>query len=611
MERSIGHRAPVLWLLLPTMGGFALARALPTGWGGGWWLAVAAAGAGLAAFAHYSCDRGVVGPVSDRPVNGGAGGADAEDRSETGLARQRPAAVDGGWRARICWGAGLVLAVAATACAYFQLRENRLAVWERLPAREAELVLEIERVFPAAAGRVTTTGLARITAAPAVLAEIVGQRVYFSVRVPPSAQVLVSARVRAVGVLTPLARRAEGGFEGYLVNAGVAFKFNRARWLAQERAANAYRRFCAAAARRFERALGAGLQDQPALRSIHVAMLLGSRAELSEEQRDLFMNSGTMHLFAISGLHIAVIWAVLAGLLSLARVPRLTAIGVGLAALLLYVQITGGAPSAMRSWLMIAFVLVAQALRWTRNSIAGIAASALVVLWWEPWQLFQLGFQMSYAVVAALLLYGLPLDERLQRRWRPWAGLPAAEWGRWRRALRWTGQQVLSGFALAVAATLVSLPMTLGNFGLLTPGALLVNLVCIPASSLAIIAGIGSILAGLLGLEPVSVFLNHASALTIAAMERGLAGVMGVPGMYWPAQWRAEWLGDAVLLVLLAGLVAGYAWRWRRRAGGLWGPVALLIVALGMLVHHGPPPVPTAASGHLPAAEPTAIAAPP
>lgn len=599
MERNLGHRAPVLWLLLPTMGGFGWARALPAGWGGAWWLVVALVGAGAAV-------AGLMMAELKRRRRCGAlpGTGDGMGHDSLG--------------ARVCWGAGLVVAVAAAACAYFQLRENRLAVWERLPAREAELVLEVERVFPPAAGRVTTTGLARIVEAPVVVQETVGQRVYFSVRAPREAEVLVSARMRAAGVLTPLARHTATGFEGYLVSSGAAFKFNRARWLAEERPANAYRKLCATAGRRFERILGLGLEDRPALRSIHVAMLLGSKTVMTEEQRELFMNSGTMHLFAISGLHIAVIWAVFSGLLGAARVPRLAAIAVGLVALLLYVQITGGAPSAMRSWLMIAFVLAAKAMRWTRNPLAGIAASALVTLWWEPWQLFQLGFQMSYAVVAALLLYGLPLNERWQARWKPWADLPPAEWGWWRHGVRWLGGHVISGGALAVAATLVSVPMTLASFGLMTPGSMLVNLVCIPASSLSIVAGIGSILAGLLGLEMVSVFFNHASALVILAMERGLAWAMRAPGMYWPAQWRAEWLGDAVLLVLLALLLAGYALRWRRRAGGLWAPVAAVGLALGVLVHHGAPPVAqevvtrsAAQSGNLPAAAPPAIAAPP
>lgn len=572
MERSLGHRAPVLWLLLPTMGGFAAARALPPGWGGGWWLVVAAAGAGLALL---------------------------------GLAF-RP------WAGRICWGAGLALAVGATAVAYFQLREDRLAVWARLPAREAELVLEIQRVFPPVAGRVTTTGLARIVAAPPVLGEVVGRRAYFAVPVPAGAALVASARVRANGVLAPLPRSGATGFADYLARAGVEFKFNRARWLGMERGPDAWRRFCTAAAGRFERILGAGLDDHPELRSIHVAMLLGQKAELSGEQRELFLHSGTMHLFAISGLHIAVIWAVVAGLLALGRLPAAAAIGVGLPALLLYVEITGGAPSARRAWLMIAFVLAARALRWARNPLAGIAASALVVLWWDPWQLFGLGFQMSYAVVAALLLYGLPLEERWQRRWKPWADIPGAEWRWWRRAVRVCGGRVITGAALAVAATLVSVPMTLANFGLMTPASLVVNLVCIPAAGLAIVAGIASILAGLLGLLPVSVLFNHASVLMIAVMERLLAGATWLPGSYWAAQFRWAWLGPAVLVVLLAVLVAGYALRWRRTVGGLWGPALLMLLGLAVLADHRPSTTGQggvgAAATNLPATAPPAIA---
>jgi competence protein ComEC len=158
-----------------------------------------------------------------------------------------------------------------------------------------------------------------------------------------------------------------------------------------------------------------------------------------------------------------------------------------------------------------------------------------------------------------------------------------------------------------VAATLISVPMTLANFGLLTPGSMLVNLVCIPASSLSIIAGIGSIIAGLAGLAPLSVLLNHASALIILSMERGLDLAMQVPGMYWPAQFKVEWMGDALLVVLLALMLAGYALRWRRNVGGMWPPVVVVLLALAVLVHHGPPEQPAAA--HLPDAIPPATSA--
>ena len=133
------------------------------------------------------------------------------------------------------------------------------------------------------------------------------------------------------------------------------------------------------------------------------------------------------------------------------------------------------------------------------------------------------------------------------------------------------------------------------------------NLVCVPISALSIMAGFGSLLAGLVGLEAVSVFFNHASVLVILAMERGLAVFMMLPAMYWPAQFRVEWLGGAVVVTVLAALAAGYALRWRRAVGGLWAPVALLGVLLAVAVHHGA--VPSAAdAGNLPAAAPTAIA---
>ncbi len=579
MERSIGHRAPVLWLLLPTMGGFALARALPVGWGGAWWLSVAVLGLGLAVAGIVL--RSGAGPVLDRLRRAAVRTIPPGGRPATGPTRRRGGPARPGWGDG-CWALGLVLAVGGAAVVYFQLRENRLAVWDGLPPREAELVLAVERVFPRVPGRVTTTGLARIVAAPPLVAETVGQRVFFAVQLPDAAApVVVSERLRARGVLGPLDRRKVEGFDGYLASAGVAFKFNRARWVGRERPANAYRVFCAGAAERFEAILGAGLVDRPGLRAVLVAMLLGRRAELDGGRRELFLNSGTMHLFAVSGLHIGVIWAVLAILLEVARVPRRAGVVVGLAVLWLHVQITGGSPSAVRAWLMIAFVVGARALRWTRNPLAGIAASALVVLWWEPWQLFGLGFRMSYSVVAALLLYGLVLDERWQRYWRPWVELPAAEWRWWHRVVRAAGKLAIAGAALSVAATLVSLPFSVALFGVLTPGALVVNLICIPLASLVIMAGVGSVLAGLVGLGPLSVLFNHAAAVVIAAIERLLGAAVAVPGVYWPAQFRAEWLGTAVLLVLLVVLAAGYARRWRPR-WVLWVPVAVLVVGLAL-----------------------------
>ena len=55
------------------------------------------------------------------------------------------------------------------------------------------------------------------------------------------------------------------------------------------------------------RLLTTGLEDRPETAAVYRAMMLGQKHDLSDEQRGLFMHSGTMHLFAINGLHIGVV----------------------------------------------------------------------------------------------------------------------------------------------------------------------------------------------------------------------------------------------------------------------------------------------------------------
>src|SRR5690606_40928374 len=113
-----------------------------------------------------------------------------------------------------------------------------------------------------------------------------------------------------------------------------------------------------------------------------------------------------MHLFAISGLHIGVIAAGIHAFLSLLRVPRLPKLVTGLTLLWLYVQITGGTPSAVRAFSMVALFQLTLQLRLPGNPVSAVATAALLVLMVDPLQLFSASFQMSYGIVASLLLYG-------------------------------------------------------------------------------------------------------------------------------------------------------------------------------------------------------------
>jgi competence protein ComEC len=291
-----------------------------------------------------------------------------------------------------------------------------------------------------------------------------------------------------------------------------------------------------------------------------------------------------MHLFAISGLHIAAIALAIHTLLSLARVPPRARFAAGTALLWFYVEITGGEPSAIRAFWMVTCLLASRLLRAPSNSLSALAVSALGVLAVAPHQLFTAGFQMSYGIVAALLLYGVPLQEKWHAAWQPWANLPP-ESRNWRHHIAEDGVRfALAALALGLAATLVSTPATLTFFGLVSPGGFFVNLILIPVSSFVLFAGLASWIVGLLGLAPLAVLFNHAGALLLQAMEKTVVLSLEVPGASWPAQFAPPALGPASLLGVLLLLALGYALRWPRRAGGYLGPwLALaLLLAFGV-----------------------------
>lgn len=531
-----GHRAPLLWLLLPFMAGLAAGRIFD------------APPALLVALAALVAGAAVPLAWTPQPAAHGA------------------------------WPLAFALAVALGGMAYFHLRLNRLAAWSALPPREARLTLRVERAFTPPPEGKRTSGFAVVTQADAHLRDVINQRLYFSLNLPPTAMPpLRTSEILAVGVLAPLTRQARSGsFDEYIANAGMTFKFTRGRWLGDAAPPSRYARFCQTAEQRFHAILGAGLTDRPALAAILRAMMLGQKQEMSEDQQELFMHSGTMHLFAISGLNITAIALSMQILLTLLRLPRLAAAAVSLAALWLYVEVTGSSPSAVRAFLMCAVFIASFSLRRPSNALAALATSALLILLIEPMQLFSASFQMSYGIVTVLLLLGLPLTEALQARWPLFASLPEAAWGRPRRVIAglWRGFLGMVGIGLATA--LVSTLSTIQFFQLLTPGSLAINLVLIPISTLVIGAGFLSLLCGLVGCMAGSVLYNHAGALLAWSMDILLRAAMSVPGVYRSAQFRAAWLGPAGHAALLALCLAGYAWHWRRERGGFWPPFILV-----------------------------------
>jgi competence protein ComEC len=533
-------RAPLLWLLLPLM-------------------------AGLAAAQHWPPPGNVLWPFL-------AGAACAGAASIWAAASNRPRA----------WMISLVLSSGLSGFVLLHLACPGLHHWETRPPREITVTLEVDQAFPTAPQARSLTGLGTIVATAENDHELLGRRIYYSAIRRISISPQRSGRYRVQGVIAPLPHDAgtSAGFNDYLTNLGIRDQLTRAHLQSEVAPPDRFRVFCGKAQGRLEFILSHGLSSHPEILSLYLGMLLGEKAVLSPEQQNAFMRSGTFHIFSISGLHVGVIAGALHGLLWFLRLPQRISVPVTLTVLWLYVEITGASSPAVRAFLMIAFQLVSRVFRLPGNPFAALTASALLTLLLDPLQLFSTGFQMSYAVVAGLILMGRPLTEKWLARWRPFAFLPPVSWRWWHRVIAWGGRKAVIAVAGCWVAFLASVPSGIGFFGLFSPGSLLANLIVIPLSSVALIAGFLSLVTGLAGALPLSALFNFAAAGVIVATDWLLRHTTDLPGVYFNAHFRTDWLAPAALVLMTAVMILGAAGRWSRRFGGFWPPLLVLVLLI-------------------------------
>jgi len=487
--------------------------------------------------------------------------------------------------AAVLWALNLMVAAGLGGFVFLHARQPTLHQRESRPPREVTVTVRIRQNFPATPAARSLTGLAEIIATGENDRELLGRPVYYSairkISVPPQRSGSYVIR----GVFEPLPQTAaDAGFNDYLANLGIHQRITRAHLISAAAPPGRFQAFCARTQDRLEAILRHGLANWPQTASLYLAMLLGEKAVLSAEQENAFMRSGTFHIFSISGLHVGVIAMALYATGSFLRLPRPVAAAGGLIVLWLYVQITGASSPAVRSFLMIAFLAAYQNLRLPGNPLAALVAAALATLLLDPLQLFSTGFQMSYTVVIALVTMAQPLGEKWLAAWRPFALLPRVNWRWYHRMVETSGRKVLNTLAVCWTAFLASTPSGIGYFELFTPGALLANLIVVPLSFVTMWAGFVSLVAGLVGLLPVSALSNLVAALTIVVMDWLLRHGTAMPGMWFNAHYRAGWLAPVSLVLLTTVFLAGAAGRWAPRYGGYWPPVVAvaLLVILGV-----------------------------
>lgn len=211
--------------------------------------------------------------------------------------------------------------------------------------------------------------------------------------------------------------------------------------------------------------------------SIAAAMTLGARQQVSEELRHDYMVSGSSHVFALSGMHLGILFMLLSLLLPLMDHPRPCAL-VQLSAVWLYVLLVGPHPSLLRASLMLSIYVALLQTRWKQHGFALLTLSALLLLACHPQWLHDVGFQLSYAALSGILLL-FPRLRRLvihQHEYRYPDSVPTYLRHWLRCACHWLVDVSLVGISAQVAVT----PLLVYHFHRLSPYAIPSGIIVAP-----------------------------------------------------------------------------------------------------------------------------------
>jgi ComEC/Rec2-related protein len=256
-------------------------------------------------------------------------------------------------------------------------------------------------------------------------------------------------------------------------------------------------------------ALGMPQEDQ-ALRLMWT-LALDWKAPLTENVEEPFMRAGTFHIFAVDGLRIGLLAAIGIGLLRALQIPRAVCGLVVVPVIWFYAGLTGWPASAVRAAIMMSIVIGGWAVKRPGDLLNSLFAAALIILVWDPQQLFQAGFQLSFLIVLCIGLLALPMRRFLYAHFFPPDKFVPDEvraaWQVWGEALRRRG---IDAFVMSLAAFLGSLPLTAFYFHLFTPVGVPANMVVVPLTALALMSCMASLLTG--GCFPaLAVLFNHAA----------------------------------------------------------------------------------------------------
>ena len=269
--------------------------------------------------------------------------------------------------------------------------------------------------------------------------------------------------------------------------------------------------------------------------AVVAAMALGDKSQLTRELKDAYAISGASHILALSGLHLGIIYTLLSLLLSRRRWQVTTQVVI-IVSIWLFVFLVGLSASVVRSAVMVTVYALLSLGHRDKLSVNTLAFAAIVMLLFNPLSLFDVGFQLSFMAVLAILLF-YPLFENL------WSQPFLLD----HRVFRWLWTML----AVSCAAQIGVAPLIAYYFGRFSCYFLLANLVVVPAAALILYLSLSVLL-----IPSLAYLLIY----IVDALNRLLTWIATLPGV------SIEGLHPTLLQVSMAYVIIMAVYLLLRRA---------------------------------------------
>ena len=269
--------------------------------------------------------------------------------------------------------------------------------------------------------------------------------------------------------------------------------------------------------------------------AIASALVLGEKSYLTPDIKKAYSEAGAMHVLAVSGLHVGLVYLLLSYLfkgLGKSRNALVLKTLIIVVLILFYAGATGFSPSVTRASIMFSLIAVGGIIRRNSSIYNIIFTSAFGMLLWDPLLLFNVSFQLSYiAVIGIIYLY-----PKIFNLFFPKTAI---------------GYYLWSLICLSLSAQIATFPLALYYFGLFPTWFLLTNLIVVPAAMIELGGGFALLVSSYFGVgSQVGFFYSHFIHLVNSAID----AINSIP----PGAFLASL--SAFQMVLVYGLVIMIVW---------------------------------------------------